>query len=560
MNSAVNAKFCKCNEEGAEYFCHTCHNHYCRKCQQEHATNLDTKHHSNNLYRNISSHVPNKKETCSIHLECTYQKFCESCNIPICDLCKGHRKHKKLKLLKAYESKHKQLKEQIFKIRCDTIYQFQIILTELKDDIKHCLKEKKELMSAMIVMSRKIKSYMDKALGHSRYLKDVHSCSSQLERIKKHINKIQYYEQIQETLIRRPVKFLKFIKTLRPPSMEDTPSLALHSMLSMTPDINVKDLIKPLTKIKMIKRDKRCLKNSKLLKVILPVNVIDSYVIKDVDRCHHISHVTLDRVWVNDGNSLILADTTTGVTLKRLPILRYGSCLGLHSVNSERELIYIENSSAVKKYCNDMSTKTVFKMKKRRYSDWLPVCLYCSPSTGDLLIGKMRYDTNKSKVARYNKQGKQTQTIQNDKNGQALYHFPRYITENNNGDVVVSDSIDKSYGAVVVTDRDGMHRFSYTGNQSGSKLSPLGICTDAFSNILVCDWKTQLVHVIEESGKFYSTWGPLVLDKSGRKLTTIPYSLSYDVNTHLLWVGSGHGNVVSAFRYIHRHSHLTGMF
>nr|XP_022303093.1 uncharacterized protein LOC111110774 [Crassostrea virginica] len=557
MNSAVNAKFCKCNEEGAEYFCHTCHNHYCRKCQQEHATNLDTKHHSNTLYRNISSHVPNKKETCSIHLECTYQKFCESCNIPICGLCKGHRKHKKLELLTAYESKQRQMKEQIFKIRCDTIYQFQIILTELKDDIKHCLKEKEELMSAMIVMSRKIKNEMDKALGHSRYHKDLHSCSSQLERIKKHINKIQYYEQIQERLIKRPVKFLKFIKTLRPPSMEDTPSFALHGLLSMTPDINVKDLIKPLTKIKMIKKDKRCLKNSKLLKVILPVNVISSYVITDVDRCHHISCVTPDRVWVNDGNSLILADTTTGVTLKRLPILRNLSCVGLHSVNSERELIYIENFSTVNKYCNDMTTKTILKMKKRRNSDWLLLCLYCSPSSGDLLIGKKRCDINESKIARYNKQGKLTQTIQNDKNGKALYKFPRCITENNNGDVVVSDIIDESHGAVVVTDRYGRRRFSYTGHPPGSKLLPLGICTDALSNILVCDLKTQFVHVIEENGKFFSTWGPLELDKSGRKLTTIPYSLSYDVNTHLLWVGSGHGNVVSAFRYIHRHPHLT---
>ena len=192
----------------------------------------------------------------------------------------------------------------------------------------------------------------------------------------------------------------------------------------------------------MTKRDKRCLKNSKLLKVILPVHVTDSCVITDVKgvyRCHHISPVTPDRVWVNDGNSLIFADTTTGVTLKRLPILPNGSYLRLHSVNSDHELIYIENYLTVNKCCNDMTTKTVLNFKKRRNADWLPLCLYCSPSTGDLLIGKKRFDTNESKIARYNKQGKLTQTIQNDKNGQALFKFPRCITVNNNGDVIVSD-------------------------------------------------------------------------------------------------------------------------
>ena len=558
MNSSVSVKFCSKDKclQNAEYICQNCQKDFCLKCHKEHATNLDTKHHSITLYRNKGSHSPNKNETCSIHLDSIYQTFCESCNILICGKCKGHRKHKKLELLTAYKIKQKQMKEHIINIRSDTIYKFQVILKELKGDVKHCRGEKKNLEYAIDVMSRKAKNSMDEILIDNSYLKNVHRCLSQVDRIQRHVNKIQYYEQIHERLVKRPVRFLQFINKLRSPSVEDTPILNLHSVLSMTPDINLRDLLKPFTKITIMKKDKRHVDNKLLLTVVHPgnVRVLDTYVVSGVDRCHHISCVTPDRVWINDENGLILADTKTGVTLKRLHIFKRSN-LGLHSVNSERELIYIENFSTIKKLCNDMTTKTVLKVKKRRKSEWLLVCLYCSPSTDDLLIAKKRLDTNESKITRYNKQGKVTQTIKNDKDGQALYTFPKFITENNNGDVVVSDIIDESYGAVVVTDRDGRHRFSYTGHPPGSKLLPLGICTDAFSNILMCDVKSYRVHVIEENGQFFGTFSH-ELNQFGRTLR--PVSLSYDVNTHLLWVGSHDENKVYVYRYLQRHPHLAG--
>ena len=114
--------------------------------------------------------------------------------------------------------------------------------------------------------------------------------------MKRDINKIQYYEQIHERLINRPVKFLQFVKKLRPSSVEDTPNLHLHSLLSMTPDINAEDLIKLLTRIKITNKGKRQLENKKILKIILPNDAIDTYRVKGVDRCHHISFVTPERV------------------------------------------------------------------------------------------------------------------------------------------------------------------------------------------------------------------------------------------------------------------------
>lgn len=61
-----------------------------------------------------------------------------------------------------------------------------------------------------------------------------------------------------------------------------------------------------------------------------------------------------------------------------------------------------------------------------------------------------------------------------------------------------------SFTAVVVTEREGRHRFSYTGHTSGSGLLACGICTDALSYILVCDNRTETVHMIDKDGEFLS--------------------------------------------------------
>lgn len=96
-----------------------------------------------------------------------------------------------------------------------------------------------------------------------------------------------------------------------------------------------------------------------------------------------------------------------------------------------------------------MKTTTLFIQKTD--SKWRPHCVHWSPSTGDLLVGMYRDDLMKGKVARYNQAGQLTQTIQHYDPEQMLYWEPIYITENNNGDVVVSDCIFFLYSVVKVT-------------------------------------------------------------------------------------------------------------
>eukprot|EP00105_Crassostrea_gigas_P042000 XP_019926148.1 PREDICTED: uncharacterized protein LOC109619741 [Crassostrea gigas] len=279
--------------------------------------------------------------------------------------------------------------------------------------------------------------------------------------------------------------------------------------------------------------------NDCLLKIVSSFEIIYSLVKYDFVVVSHISCVASDQVWVSDDDSNFILTNTTGDVLHRVE----DSCsglYGLHTVNSEGELIYIDENYNINKMSKDLKTTTTFI--ETTDSRWEPRCVYWSPSTGDLLVGMSNRNYRETgNVSRYNQSGQLLQSIQHDNTGLGLYSRPRYITENTNGDVVVSDHDDYSLpGAVVVTERGGRHRFSYTGHPSGSGLKPRGICTDALSHILVCDHVK--VHMLNKDGQFLTYLLTDSRDFGG------PCSLRYDVFTEHLWVGS-HSDKVAVYKY-----------
>ncbi|XP_062592679.1 uncharacterized protein LOC134254152 [Saccostrea cucullata] len=263
-----------------------------------------------------------------------------------------------------------------------------------------------------------------------------------------------------------------------------------------------------------------------------------SVTVSGVSECYHISRVTSDRVWISDYKGNLILTNTKGEELDHVTDI--GSVWGGHTVNGECDLIYIDSEYNINKLSTENKEKTT--IIQYNTSPWEPQCVYSSPSTGDLLVGMCRDDTETGKVVRYNSTGENIQTIQHHNiTGQELYSWPIYITENRNGDVIVSDSW---RDAVVVTDRDGNYRFSYTGPPSGSGLTPQGICTDALSHILVCDENTHSVQMLDSEGHYLTE---IQTRQHGRDR---PYGLSYDEDTHLLWVGSDDNNTVNLYRVV----------
>lgn len=268
--------------------------------------------------------------------------------------------------------------------------------------------------------------------------------------------------------------------------------------------------------------------------------------LKGVHGCRHISCTTSNMFWVSDSKHNLIFTNITGETLYHLRDLWNGSD-GVHTINTEHDLIYIENNGSIKKLSKNMNNITEFV--EQNESIGRPHCLYCSRLTEDLLVG-MR-GNGAGKVVRYNQTGQQTQTIQYDNTGLDMYSVPNYITENNNEDVVVSDA-----DAVVVTDRRGSFRFVYTGYPSGSGLKPLGICTDAQSHIIICDQRTNTIQMIDNDGNFLSQLLSRPLDSFKIQ------SLSFNTETNFLWVGSEQrlNNSICVYSIITEQGDMTGKY
>lgn len=307
------------------------------------------------------------------------------------------------------------------------------------------------------------------------------------------------------------------------------------------------DLIEPRSKIQIIEEEKPTEGNICLLKLVSPPELLHTLRVTGVDSFGHIACVTSGRAWVSDGYNCIILTNTKGHTLHRLfncynDLLEEGLCNGIHTVNGEGELIYIEsNVIIIYKLSQDLKSSTALL----KFSDptWKPMSVYWSNFTRDLLVGMYNGVTETGKVVRYNEAGQLTQTIQHDNTGLDLYRRPLFITVNNNEDVVVSDN-DIDTGALVVTDHEGKHRFTYTGHQSESRVLPHGICTDVLSHILVCDDITNTVQMLDKDGRFLS-----LLQTISQEMNN-PRSLSYDVNTHCIWVGSQNENKLCVYRHL----------
>lgn len=373
----------------------------------------------------------------------------------------------------------------------------------------------------------------------------------------RHYAKIQTYEQgLFETRVYKPVKFLKFIKNVPFPQI---PNLAKHCLLSVTQEIDIREMVKLCATFKTTRRGKRQIEN-KVLFQTMPLPVLQkSFELEHYRECKHVSCFSQDQVWISSSqHDLSLIDISTGEILYTVknangPIthsLEHGG-VGFHAVNFECQLFYIDKYEHIKKLSRDRKETTIYFSKTS--SEETIQCLYCSPDSGDLLIGIAL--KRSGVIARFDSTLKKFHHINHD---ESLLRNPCYITENKNGDIVVSDFLDTFKGAIVVIDWKGNYRFTYGGQPSESQIWPAGICTDALSHILLCDRNSGTVQVLNKNGEFLSC---LLTDQS--KWTHRPICLSYDFHTHRLWVGFNSNGLsrpsIASFRYINRILALTSV-
>ncbi|XP_061171140.1 uncharacterized protein LOC133180690 [Saccostrea echinata] len=394
----------------------------------------------------------------------------------------------------------------------------------------------------MSIQFQKLKILIDTAVCDLkiRHRPFVSKLLHQRRTMERYLARIENYECISEESANRPVKFILSIKKTIVSNIKNTPNFTQHPLVTETDESDMaKNVIELLKGIQIVEKQKRNVKNDRVLKMMSAPVYHRCIRVIGIRGVLHLSCVTLDRIWISDWNNKLILSNKAGEYLKQIKDIQ-GSVWGAHTLNTTGDLIYIDRDYNINKLSKDIRTGSTLIKKT---VTWTPQCVHCSTSNGDLLIGMWHtYNYRKAKINRYNQTGQHLQTTQHNKSGQELYSEPKYITENRNGDVIVSDD----YRGVVVTDGGGSHRFFYTGPPSGSRIHPRGVCTDALSNILVCDVHTDTVQMIDKDGNF------LTLIRTQQQEIYKPRGIGYDEKTHHLLVGSLNFNRLCVYRYLER--------
>lgn len=541
-------KYSKCSED-CEYVCVSCQCDLCPHCKENHVHDLKTMDHNVVIYQEKFNHNPEQviylRDPNSI-----LGMFCETCDLPICYHCPKHKQHRQLEVRTAYKRKRQQHRRTIIFIRSEALFYRPALLIGIKADVQICHEKICNYQSQMLTIGNSLKDLIDNELCFFDF---KHRCMKQKRKINKYLYNIQIYEHKYEQSAAKPVEFLLSTKTKGFPQIKDSLNLKHHTKLFLISEtLDYDDFMESLSKIQITEKGQRRIENERLLKLMSTAELHQSVKVTGITGCRHISCVTSDRVWVSDAeNNLVLINTAGDILHHVRDLYNDFFSGGLHTVNNDNELIYISMGYKIMKLSKDMKITSTYL--EATDTPWIPQCVYWSRSTRDLLVGIWRMDSIPAKVIRYNQNGQLTETLEQDNTGRELYSYPGYITENINGDVIVSDYKTLGLGSVVVTSREGIYRFSFEGHPSGSGLMPWAICADALSHILVCDENTHTVHLIDRDGRFLSY---LLIRPQG---VFTPRSLGYDVTTQRLWVGSDIRQRVCVYRYITRKITQIGM-
>eukprot|EP00105_Crassostrea_gigas_P024680 XP_011444994.1 PREDICTED: uncharacterized protein LOC105340569 [Crassostrea gigas] len=553
--------------KNCQFYCNDCHLPMCEQCRDEHQKNKKAKNHEVVPYKLRKRQIPVEK--CQIHPTRQIEFLCEECQIPICSKCtatKEHRGHVFTDLEIVFAEKCSFCQEEIAKIR----NYFEPISQDLKKEIAEDVTKIKKIMegirTSMKAEAESVKNLVDTVTSVKIEQVDkieqslLQTLNGQNQTIDDHINYLNdlvktFYGYLSPLDIKNVTFALKSDKILIKPipetskpvppvftagqhSKEDVAKLLGRITVPNTKPENRKikpmetasTQLKPTGKQRKQEREKSDVKQT--LSLSSSVTKVREYTVPGVGSVYHISLGKSDRLWVSDFIGNLVQTDLQGNQLQRI---QTSAGFGYHTVTQDGDLIYMYTDKDNKVINRITPDNTITEFIKT--GDWVPLSIHSSQINGDLLVG-MRKDGGPSKVTRYNKTGIEIQNIQRDNKGQTLYSLPHYITENINGDVCVSDY---NKHAVVVVNKSGKHRFSYTGQRS--KFDPYGICTDVLGHILVCDRISNTVHLLDQDGQFLSL---LLTPQQGVKY---PNSVCVD-DENSLWVGQHGTNTVTVYKYL----------
>ncbi|XP_062568429.1 E3 ubiquitin-protein ligase TRIM71-like [Saccostrea cucullata] len=508
-----------CETAVVQMHCDTCLVNLCKACVGEHISTGESKDHKVVKFQERKS-TP-LYPICTTHNKEQCEMFCKQCDIPVCISCVAlnqHLGHELSKILQVLADK----KDVIIKERNelnDTIYPtYQDIASDVQNRMSQLEKEYGDLPTAITKLGedwhREIDKLVKKLKAEVDEIKNtqLQTLQEHLDEINKTMSEIKDEINSMETVIdtndlsklfgvtsnlntyrNLPHKILPSLPKFSPGKIQDEELSKLFGALSASSLTSDKHGYSMKTTQKSPEAG-----SSPPVKQLLDepktVTTIDTgykYAF------YNVACLSDEEIWTSGGDSTIkLYSINQGSLLKSITT-KSGKTPSNIAVTKSGDLVY-----------TDYRTVNIVKNEKIeeviRLRNWIPFSV-CSTSSGDLLVIMESDDDKQSKVVRYSG-SIEKQIIHSDDKGKPLYSPSslclRYITENRNLDICVSDS---GANAVVVVNQAGKLRFRYNGHTPAPKnkpFSPRGITTDSQGHILTADYNNDCVHIIDQDGQF----------------------------------------------------------
>nr|XP_022342528.1 uncharacterized protein LOC111136170 [Crassostrea virginica] len=549
-----------CKKNG-QFYCNACHRPLSEQCRDEHLKSPKTKTHEIVLYRHRKPQLPVEK--CELHPTRTVDIFCRECQIPLCSKCstmKEHHTHTFDDLEDIYAEKYAAWQGKFSEIKKYFRPTSLGLKTNIEEDVTQIQKIMKRIRTSMKTEAESLKNLVDEVtsenIDHSytmekSLLKMLKSQETTYDDYIAYLRKMS--EEFQEYLSITNRKLL-FSKTLNIQPIPETTKpvqpvftagqFSKHDVAKLLGRVNVPNTNPENRKIqpmeveathkksteKQLEQSKEKSDMKQTLSLSSSVTKVRENSVPGVNSAWHVSVDKSGRLWVSDYRGNLVQTDLQGNLLQKIQTSGWQE--GYHTTTQDGDLIYTDkDNKVIYKTTPDKKINEFIKT-----GDWKPLSVHSSCINGDLLVGMVK--DKEAKVTGYSKTGKEIQSIQRDNQGQELYSEPHYITENINGDICTSDNNKR---AVVVVNKSGQHRFSYTGQRS--MFCPFGICTDVLGHILVCDYFSNTVHLLDQDGGFLSF---ILSPQQGIKR---PRSVCVK-NEKYLYVGQHTTNTVTVYKHL----------
>ncbi|XP_065921373.1 uncharacterized protein [Magallana gigas] len=552
---------CKRN---CQFYCNPCHQRLCERCRDEHQESPDTKDHEVVPYKQRKPQLPEEK--CNLHPKRNVEILCKECNVPLCAKCifmKEHTGHQLDDLEEKYAEKIAFCRSEISKIQEYYLSTSQGLKKEIKEDVMAIKNTMDDIRNSIRAEAESLKEFVDRVTSDKLEQANIME-ESLLKTLKSQEKTYEDYTEYLEKLLKEfhsyksidniRILFSDDFKNLKIQSIPETAQPVLpvftaghfykDEVSKLLGSVNFPNIkpdnrrIKPMenasTQLKLtgkqMRRDVEKLDMKQTLSLSSSVTKVREYTVPVVGSVYHISLGKSGRLWFSDCYGNLVQTDLQGNQVQKI---KTSGENGYHTVTQDGDLIYTDRKNKVINRIKQDNTITKFI----KTGDWEPLSIHSSRINGDILVGMIK--DKEAKVTRYNKTGKEIQNIQRDNKEQELYKYPHYITENINGDICTSDF---NKEAVVVVNKSGQHRFSYTGQ--GSRFFYYGICNDLLGHIIVCNGYpgNSTLEIIDQDGQFLSL---LLTPQQG----ILPFGVCADDESHL-HVGQWKTKTVTVYKYL----------